>query len=142
MAESSAVTAYFSSGGFSAQEVVSFAYKLGRSIDSKGRPSSVVQGGVVEIEVISCPEDSSLADWMANSYKGQDATIRVVDQKESTLKEINLTNGRAIGWSERFDKTPRADRPERPAGTFTITISAEKITFSGAEHDNNWSDKA
>lgn len=142
MAEVSAVSAYFTSGGYSDQEVVHFSYKLGRSIDSKGRPSSVVQGGVVEIEVISSPQDGPLADWMANSYKGQDGTIRVVDQEKSTLKEIHLTNGRAIGWAERFDKTPRSERPERPAGTFTLTISAEKITFSGAEHDNNWGDKA
>lgn len=138
----SAVAAYFTAMGVPDTEVVSFNYELSRSVDSKGRPSSVTQGGVVHVELTSSDADGPLAEWLANSYTEGDGTIRFVDQDQSTLKTVEFTKGRCIRYAERFNKTPEQGIVARPAATFTLSISAEKITFAGAEHDNNWGDKA
>jgi hypothetical protein len=140
MAVASAVAAFFTAGG-SEIEVVSFNYALSRTIDMKGRPSSVTQGGVITVELASSAEDADLAEWLANSYLEKDGTIRLVDQDQSTLKTVDFSKGRCVTYAERFDKAPAQGTVQRPAATFTLTISAEKIQFAGAEHDNNWSDK-
>lgn len=137
----SAVAAFFTAGGGEV-EVVHLSYELSRSIDMKGRPSSVTQGGVIHVELASSAEDTDLANWLANSYLEKDGTIRFVDQDQATLKTVEFSKGRCIKYAERFDKKPAQETTDRPAATFTLTISAEKITFAGAEHDNNWSDKA
>ena len=87
----SAVAAYFSAMGVPDTEVVSFHYELSRSVDSKGRPSSVTQGGVVHVELTSSDADTPLAEWLANSYTEGDGTIRFVDQDQSTLKTVEFT---------------------------------------------------
>ena len=87
-------------------------------------------------------QQNALADWLANSYVEKDGTIRFVDQDKATLKTVEFSKGRCIKYAERFDKRPDQTTVARPGATFTLTISAEKITFAGAEHDNNWSDKA
>lgn len=141
MAVASAVAAFFSAGGGDI-EVVHFSYELSRSIDMKGRPSSVTQGGVLHVELASSADDNQLADWLANSYNEKDGSIRLVDQDNQTLKTVEFTKGRCVKYAERFDKKPAQESTDRPAATFTLTISAEKIIFADAEHDNNWSDKA
>ena len=136
----SAVAAYFTAGSGEI-EAIHVHYELSRSIDMKGRPSSVTQGGVVTVELASSDADSALAEWIANSYLEKDGTIRFVDDNQATLKTIEFSKGRCIKYSERFDKKPAQSTTDRPGATFILTISAEKINFAGAEHDNNWGDK-
>ncbi|WP_020604764.1 type VI secretion system tube protein TssD [Spirosoma spitsbergense] len=138
----SAIAAYFNVAGIADTEVQKCFYELRRSIDQKGRPSSITQGGTITVEIVSSDTDSALADWMANSYKESDGEIKFLDEKKSTLKEIKFQKARCVSFAERFDKTPDPSYPERPSMTLTLTISAEKISFSGAEHDNKWDDKA
>jgi len=137
----SAIAAYFQAAGVADTEVQKCFYELRRSVDQKGRPSSITQGGIITVEIVSSETDTSLADWMVNSYKEADGSIRFVDDKEGTLKTVEFKKARCVGYSERFDKTPDLSQPDKPSMTLTLTISAEKITISDAEHDNNWDDK-
>ncbi len=137
----SAVAAYFTANGFSDNEIVECHYEVKRDIDMKGRPSSVTQGGVITVEMASSADDAPLAEWITNSYKEADGTITFVDADKSTLKTVEFSKGRCISYAERFDKKPDPNYPDKPALTLTLRISAEKITFAGAEHDNNWDDK-
>lgn len=137
----SAIAAYFKAAGVADTEVQKCFYELRRSVDQKGRPSSITQGGIITVELVSSETDTSLADWMVNSYKEADGSIRFVDDKEGTLKTVEFEKARCIGYAERFDKTPDLSQPDKPSMTLTLTISAEKITISDALHDNNWDDK-
>ncbi len=137
----SAIAAYFKAAGVADTEVQKCFYELRRSIDQKGRPSSITQGGVITVEIVSSETDGTLAEWMMNSYKEADGEISFLDVQKSTLKTVAFQKARCVGYSERFDKTPDPSYPERPAMTLTLTISAEKITISDSEHDNNWDDK-
>ena len=116
-------------------------YELRWSIDQKGRPSSITQGGTVTVEIVSNDQDGPLADWMANSYQEHDGEISFQDEKNSVLKKLEFKKARCVSFTERFDKTPDPTYPDRPAMTLTMTISAEDIVFSGATHKNNWDDK-
>ena len=137
----SAIAAYFEAAGVAQTEVQKCFYELRRSVDQKGRPSSVTQGGIITVEIVSSETDTSLAEWMVNSYKEADGSIEFKDDKEGTLKTVRFVKARCVGYSERFDKTPDPSNPDKPAMTLTLTISAEKITISDAEHNNNWDDK-
>lgn len=138
----SAIAAYFTAAGIAESEVQTCFFELKRAIDQKGRPSAVTQGGVITVEIVSSDTDSPLADWMTNSYKEADGTLRFLDANKATLKTVEFSKARCIGYAERFDKTPDPRFPDRASMTLTLTISAEKISISGAEHDNNWDDKA
>ena len=137
----SAIAAYFEAAGVAETEVQKCFYELRRSVDQKGRPSSVTQGGIITVEIVSSETDTSLAEWMMNSYKEADGSIKFLDDKKGTLKTVEFKKARCIGYSERFDKTPDPASPEKPSMTLTLTISAEKISISDSEHDNNWDDK-
>ncbi|GAB4002305.1 type VI secretion system tube protein TssD [Spirosoma daeguense] len=137
----SAIAAYFKVAGIADTEVQKCFYELRRSVDQKGRPSSITQGGIITVEIVSSDMDGDIADWMANSYKEADGEIKFLDEKQGTLKEVRFQKARCVSFAERFDKTPDPAYPERPSMTLTLTISAEKIHFSGADHDNNWDDK-
>ncbi len=137
-----AIAAYISGpAGLADTEVQKCFYELRRSVDQKGRPSSITQGGVITVEIVSNDGDGGIAGWMTNSFQEENGKIEFKDLMESTLKTVEFTKARCIGYSERFDKTPDPTNPDKPAMTLTLTISAEKIVISGSEHDNNWDDK-
>ncbi|RIV25435.1 hypothetical protein DYU11_09050 [Fibrisoma montanum] len=127
--------------GLADTEVQKCFYELRRSVDQKGRPSSITQGGIITVEIVSSDQDSGLAGWMVNSFQEEDGKIEFQDINESTLKTVEFKKARCIGYSERFDKTPDPSNPDKPAMTLTLTMSAEDITISGATHKNNWDDK-
>ncbi|CCH54948.1 hypothetical protein BN8_04170 [Fibrisoma limi BUZ 3] len=137
----SAIAAYFTATGVPETEVQKCFYELRRSVDQKGRPSSITQGGIITVEIVSSETDNALAEWMVNSYKEGDGDIKFLDDKKGTLKTVQFNKARCIGYAERFDKTPDPSYPDRPSMTLTLTISAEKIMISDAEHNNNWDDK-
>jgi len=138
----SAIAAYFQAAGVADTVVQKCYYEIRRSVDEKGRPSSETQGGVITVELVSSDGDTALAEWMMDSYKEADGSIRFVDNNKSTLKTVEFKKARCIGYAERFDKTPDAAWADKPSMTLKMTISAEKISISNAELDNNWDDKA
>ncbi|GAB3709594.1 type VI secretion system tube protein TssD [Spirosoma flavus] len=128
--------------GLADTEVQKCFYELRRSVDQKGRPSSITQGGIITVEIVSSDGDGGLADWMTNSFDdGQSGKIEFQGIDEAVIKTVEFKRARCIGYSERFDKTPDASQPDKPAMTLTLTMSAEDITISGATHKNNWDDK-
>ena len=137
----SAIAAYFTANGIPEREVQKCFYELRRSVDQKGRPSSITQGGIITVETVSSDGDNALSSWMVNSYQEADGKIEFLDEKKANLKTVEFKKGRCIGYSERFDKTPDVSQPDKPSMTLTLTISAEIIDISGAEHDNKWSDQ-
>ena len=142
MAKATAINAYISGpAGLADTEVQKCFYELRRTVDQKGRPSSITQGGVITVEIVSSDGDQGLAEWMVNSFQDYDGKIEFQDITESTLKTVEFKKARCIGYSERFDKTPDPSNPDKPAMTLTLTMSSEDILISGAEHKNNWDDK-
>jgi len=138
----SAIAGFFTASGIPEVEIQSCFYELKRSVDQKGRPSAVTQGGIIVVEIVSAQDDAALAEWMIDSYKESDGKLEFQDDNKQNLKTVDFTKGRCIGYAERFDKTPQQATAGRAAMTLTLTISAETITINGAgPHNNNWDDK-
>jgi len=108
------------------------SYTLFREVDSTGRPSSMVHGGKINLEV-EATDDNSLFEWMVDQFKTNDGTIvfKKRDQ-DSKLKEVKWEKGYIVEYTESLDAIG-----ENPF-TIRFVVSAKKISVGGASHNNPW----
>jgi len=112
-------------------DVISCDYAFRRDVDTKGRPTSGLYGGTINVEVEST-EDTSIIESMVNQYKPVDGTITFKKSDEDAkMKELSWEKGYVIAYSESF-----ADGPDPMLIRFTV--SAQKIKLGNAEHQNDW----
>jgi hypothetical protein len=112
--------------------VLHSSYALNRDVDSTGRPSSLVRGGVVNIEIEST-DDNSLFAWMVDQYTTKNGKITFYKRDSKTkMKELSWENGYLVSMTEALDAMG-----ENPM-TIHFTISAQKITVGDATHENPW----
>ena len=114
-------------------DVISCNYALRRDVDGKGRPSSVVYGGTIDL-VVESSEDTSIIEGMVNNqYKPLDGTITFKKSEEDAkMKELSFTKGYIVSFHEDFstlDKKPML---------ISFTISAQTLKIGSAEHKNDW----
>lgn len=119
-------------GGKDNIDVLKCDYALRRDVDSKGRPSSGVYGGTINLSVEST-DDTSIVESMVNQYKPIDGTITFKKSDEDAkMKELSWERGYIINFQEGIDITGTAPMQ------IDFTISAEKIKVGGVEHKNEW----
>ena len=107
-------------------------FALNQDIDNTGRPSSVARGGVVNI-VIESTDDTSLFEWMCDSYMKKDAKITFNKRDEdSKMKELEIAEAYMVGYQETFDDSGAGAMVE------TISLSARSIKLGNGEHENEW----
>lgn len=112
--------------------VLNCRYHLHQEIDKTGRPSSTTRGGVVELTIEST-DDTSLFEWMCDSYMRKDATITFNKRDEdSKMKELGITEAYMISYEESFDDTGTGAMIE------TFSLSARNIKMGNGEHENEW----
>lgn len=113
-------------------DVIQCDYYIEREVDSKGRPSSNLYGGKVNIMVEST-DDISLIEKMASQFKPNTGTITFKkDDEDSKMKELKWENGYIIDLEEGIEivgDVPMAIR---------FTISAQTLTIGDAEFKQNW----
>jgi len=128
-------SAVFDAAGSEECEVVSCSYQFNQTTDDKGRPSSVVQGGTVDVTIVST-DSTKLISWMLDPYKRSEGKIvfKRGDQ-DSKLKEIAFKEAYCVSYKETFD----ARGGETQASMLlTLKISANKLDVNGASLDNKW----
>lgn len=112
--------------------VLHASYALNRDVDSTGRPSSMIRGGTVQIEIEST-EDVSLFAWMVDQYSTKNGKITFFKRDSKTkMKELSWENGYIVTFSESIDSIG-----ENPM-TIHFVVSAQKITIGDATHENPW----
>ena len=89
--------------------VLSCNYSFGQGLDSKGQPSTDVQGGTISLQ-IAATDDSGIIDWMIDPKGKKDGSI-VFDKSDGNgkLKEVKFEEGYCVGYHEAFSATS-ADR--------------------------------
>ena len=113
-------------------DVISCDYAFRRDVDSKGRPSSGVYGGTVNLTVEST-DDTSIIESMVNQYKPIDGTITFKKSDEDAkLKELSWTKGYIINFQESLDITGAQPM------LIHFTVSAQEIKIGNADHKNDW----
>lgn len=113
-------------------DVIKCDYALRRDVDPKGRPSSGVYGGTINLSVEST-DDTSIIESMVNQYKPIDGTVTFKKgDEDAKMKELSWEKGYVISYKEGIDKN--GDVPM----LIDFTVSAEKIKIGNAEHKNEW----
>ena len=131
-------SAQFSAAGTAPLEVTHCKYGFKQTIDDKGKPSSVVQGGIVEVTVLStCDVDSQkLISYMLDAFKQAEGKIEFKrGDQDSIMKKIEFSGAYLVEYSEVFDARGREDEP---AMLTTMKISADVFTVDGASLKNHW----
>lgn len=112
--------------------VLHCSYALNRDVDSTGRPSSMIRGGTIQIQVEST-EDTSLFAWMVDQYTTKNGKVTFLKRDSKTkMKELSWENGYIVQFSESIDSVG-----ENPM-TIHFVISAQKIIVGDATHENPW----
>ncbi|MCC6599671.1 MAG: type VI secretion system needle protein Hcp [Crocinitomicaceae bacterium] len=108
------------------------SYSLNRDIDSTGRPSSMVRGGTITLEIEST-EDTSLFAWMVDQYTVKKGKVLFFKRDSKTkMKQLEWEDGYLVSFTESIDSVG-----ENPM-TIHFTVSARKLVVGDAEHENPW----
>ena len=114
-------------------DVLHCAYALNRDVDAKGRPSSGVYGGTIDIEIESTEDTSIIEAMVNNQYKPITGTLLIKKSEEDAkMKEVNFEDGYIVKYSEGINIV--GDHPM----TLKFQISARKLKLGSAEHVNYW----
>jgi hypothetical protein len=117
-------------------DVLHCSYTFRRDVDAKGRPSSGVYGGTVQLEVESTDDTSVLESMINNVYKAVKGKIIFQKREEDAkMKELDFEDAYIIQYSESLDVV--GSNPM----TINFVISARKLKMGNAEHVNEWPDK-
>ncbi len=113
-------------------DVLDCNYALKRDVDSKGRPSSNIYGGVVNVHVEST-EDTSILEQMVSQFKPISGSIVFKKgDEEAKMKELEWENGYIISFEEDIDII--GSKPM----TIKISVSAQVLKIGSAQFEQNW----
>lgn len=113
-------------------DVLHCDYSFRRDVDLKGRPSSNVYGGTINV-VVEATEDSTVVAQMVNQFKPNSGSITFnKGDEDAKMKELSWENGYVIKYREALDVVGR--EPMQIA----FTISAEKMKMEGVEVEQKW----
>lgn len=111
-----------------------FSWSLRQQTDLVGRPDARVQGGQLQIEIDSRPDDL-VHHWALDDTKKMSGRIVVAaaDDSSAARKTITFTDAYCIGMSKLFDGSASTQ-----SMTMTLTLSADKLKSGNIEIDNKW----
>ena len=107
-------------------------YHLRRDVDAKGRPSSDIYGGKINVTIEST-EDTSIIEAMVNQFKpGNGSVVFNRGNEQSKMKELIWENGYITDFKEWIDVI--GNQPM----LLSFTVSAQIIKMGGAVAEQNW----
>ena len=112
--------------------VLRCGYRVNQDIDVTGKPTSVPQGGTINLVLIS-NSDSVLFEWMINPMQTKNGKITFIRYDTmSKLKILEFENAHCVGYYEQFDHG--SEYPMK----LEITISAHMLKLNDATYKNKW----
>lgn len=113
-------------------DVLKCKYSLKREVDSKGRPSSNIYGGIINIEVEST-DDISILEKMAMQFKPISGTIIFKkDDEDAKMKELAFKNSYIVDFKEGINIVGEVPM------SIEIAISGQEINLGDASFVQNW----
>lgn len=111
-----------------------FSWSLRQQTDVVGRPDARVQGGQLQVEVDSQP-DELVHHWALDDTKKMSGRLVVAAADDASVarKIITFTDAYCIGMSKQFDGSASVQ-----SMTMTLTLSADKLKSGSIELDNKW----
>ena len=111
-----------------------FDWGVQQNTDVVGRPDARVQGGRLQVELDSEP-DEALHHWALDDTKKMSGELVVyaANNRFSRRKTILFEDAYCVGLSKQFDGSA-SDQ----GMTMTLTISANKLSSGEVTLDNKW----
>jgi hypothetical protein len=111
-----------------------FNWGVQQNTDVVGRPDARVQGGNLQVELDSEP-DETLHHWALDDTKKMSGELVVfsADNRFSRRKTIAFEDAYCVGLSKLFDGSASAQ-----GMTMTLTLSANKLSSGEVTLDNKW----
>lgn len=117
-------------------DVLHCSYAFRRDVDAKGRPSSGVYGGTIQLEIESTDDTSVLENMINNVYKAQKGSVIFQKREEDAkMKELTFEDAYIVQYAESLDVV--GSNPM----TINFVLSARQIGMGNAVHQNDWPDK-
>ena len=114
-------------------DVLQTSFALNRDVDAKGRPSSGVYGGTVNVEVESTSDTSVIESMVNNQYKPLSGSIVFKKSDEDAkMKELQFTDAYIIQYNEGINVVGNYPM------TLSFVISARQLQLGNAVHTNDW----
>ncbi len=110
--------------------LLSADFALSRNTDSIGRPTSVWNGGSINMSV-EATDDSSLMEWCVKQADQKDGEIsfQKIDG-ESSMVKMSWKHGYIISYSVSYS--------EGGSMYISFTVSAQELTYGKGTHKNPW----
>ncbi|MBO2013004.1 type VI secretion system tube protein TssD [Hymenobacter negativus] len=111
-----------------------FNWGVQQNTDVVGRPDARVQGGRLEVELDSEP-DETIHHWALDDTKKMSGELVVfaADNRYSRRKTITFEDAYCVGLNKLFDGSA-SDQ----GMTMTLTLSANKMSSGEVTLDNKW----
>ena len=114
-------------------DVLHCDYSFTRDVDPKGRPSSSVYGGTINVEVESTEDTSVIESMVNNQYKPIAGTLLIKKSDEDAkMKEVKFEDGYIVRFEEGINIV--GDHPM----TYKFRISARSISIGEATSEQDW----
>lgn len=111
-----------------------FSWGLRQPTDTVGRAGALVQGGQLEVELDSVP-DELLHHWALDDTKKLSGQLLVYagDQRGAIRKTINFTDAYCVGLRKQFDGSA-----SKVGMTMTLSLSADQVSSGTVTLYNHW----
>lgn len=111
-----------------------FSWGVQQNTDVVGRPDARVQGGQLQVELDSEP-DETLHHWALDDTKRMSGEIAVfaADNRLSRRKTIRFEDAYCVGLGKQFDGSA-----SEMGMTMTLTLSANRLRNGEVTLDNKW----
>ena len=114
-------------------DVLATEYVFSRDTDKKGKISSNVYGGRVNLTIESTADTSIIEAMLNSQFKAIEATITFKKSEEDAkMKELTVKNAYIVYYKESLEVN--GDVPM----TINFTLSAEEMSIGNATIDNRW----
>lgn len=108
------------------------AFRFSQTTDATGRPSSIPQGGTVNLTVESTGK-VDLFDWMISPMQKKSGTITFYRRDTmSKLKTLDFTDAHCVDYNEVYQHD--GDFPMQ----IGLVLSAKELKLNGSNFKNNW----
>ena len=111
-----------------------FGWGVRQNTDQVGRPDARVQGGQLQIELDSEP-DEALHHWALDDVKklSGELVVFAANNRFSRRKTITFQDAYCVGMSKQFDGSA-----SEQGMTMALTLSANKLSCGEVTLDNKW----
>lgn len=111
-----------------------FSWGVQQNTDVVGRPDARVQGGQLQVELDSEP-DETLHHWALDDTKKMSGELAVfsADNRLSRRKTIRFEEAYCVSLGKQFDGSA-----SEVGMTMTLTLSANRLSSGEVTLDNKW----